>query len=1622
MLKYILLICYSLGTVNGAILLYNTKVSDNRDYKDCLYSFTLNYTVNEWQLVPYCIRKEVADADDVDDQCHGDPNYTFEELKSKNVESHHLNEWNAPIDTINDYQKYLVGNDLSLHSHYYCNCSGKRRLRIFFPTVHVLMIFLADWFGARCQYSFDQFSKEMTFDKIITSQFQRKKPLNDKFEILEDPSFLTCYKGIQCDSAICLDWRQICDGSVNCKNAEDEPDECLLLETNECENDEYRCRCGSCIPKTFLIDFGYDCMDLSDEADTYFTSLVDYSCYSSPTLVCDFRLGYVSVFPCGDGQSIAVFSKAKTSCNNGRDLFIIYSLRKLASSKDSDTSRDISFECWHWMLCISGSRSTTIFGYDYDNCQCTMDHFPFFNSQCWDYFRKNCPASFTFEPEINVLYPFVRFLYQNRANYSSLWPWPSHFCYNQSLCRIHQFTGLPLIDGLMCVETNKIGNWPPSIDYIQFIFFSTCNIPHISSLADDRRLFYCSKSMKFISKFRVRDNIRDCFNHEDEIIDVTVMRTLNLTDRFKCMQSNQSFPRPIIGKGRCTDNSDTFSIDGCKIASDVGCQFLRGTYSPPIHYVFQENCNRVLKLKFTVENETDETNCDEWPIYPCNGYWDTSNGEDELNCPNTILSYITHTVFNCSKNEHYCAYRNRTMGCLSKERAGDGISDCLGGTDERATSCASSKPISPFNCTTAGCFPLSRLCDKVQDCYYPDYADEIMCPWLRDFQCRKSDFICKNGACLARTKQCDEVIDCLPAGEDEWFCDLDYSQTTQFFLDKIEEYPHINIDSLHLPIATKFQSVATSPVNDMPFQSSRLLKNWFCNRGIIVKKRASDVECFCPPSYYGSRCEYQAERLLITVRIDRPASLNKNQIQYDAIQLVACLMFGNTIVHHEQFLHVPLMKQMFYLNYPRPPPKQRGNWSVRLDAFSVTTSTVDFKASWLFDVALSFLPVNRLVLHLMLKDQDVCGTLTCIHGSCRKYLDSKNRAYCQCEENWSGIHCNTSTVCSCAGGGKCISWHPTPICVCPLGRIGNECRVLFNPCTNIKCEHSGTCLPLDERQLTKFICLCPNGYYGSRCELAVAMLDIHFSDLFPAYNRPFSAAVFAHFLELRRDSPGVLFVQNRLLHKQVPLNKPLRIFNNDHSYLPTFILLQIFFEPNNFHYYIAAVIKSRTTNIITTIYHSNRCPHVDELIFNETIREFPPIKKVKYYQHVCKMNSHINWFYDEAYLCFCYKDRLPDCLFFQRESMQCTTDYCQNNGQCVQNNFNGIWDFGCVCSGCAYGSLCQLTTSQYILSLDAMLGQDLLGSVSLTGQPALVKIVMAVVILMFSFGLVSNILSLMTFKQAKVREFGCGIYLLYLPFIGQLGLSIFVGRFFYLLGTQINHVNNRSATRWSCISLEYFLSVCPMLFDWLTACVAVERSVNIIKGVSFKKSDSVWWAKRITIFLTIVVLTSAWHVPLIHQLIDDPRAITLHTWCVVTFPWPWLKYYRLMINLINLIVPGSINLVATVFLLHKSTRMKQKFAKTQSEKSYFMSFKKQLPLYGSPFGLVILSLMRLIFSFTLVCIIHQWQKYVYLTAYFVSFAPLMGTFPIFVLPAEIYKTEFKNFIKRTRNNLRRTRI
>ena len=122
-----LLLYYLFGSFTQSFHLYNTYILDNQDYKDCLYSLGIS---REWILIPYCIRYSTQGSNGENILCYSNEAHTFHQLKSKNVSSADLYSWHAPVDTINNYQRYLIGDDVSLSNHSYCNCSGETSIRI----------------------------------------------------------------------------------------------------------------------------------------------------------------------------------------------------------------------------------------------------------------------------------------------------------------------------------------------------------------------------------------------------------------------------------------------------------------------------------------------------------------------------------------------------------------------------------------------------------------------------------------------------------------------------------------------------------------------------------------------------------------------------------------------------------------------------------------------------------------------------------------------------------------------------------------------------------------------------------------------------------------------------------------------------------------------------------------------------------------------------------------------------------------------------------------------------------------------------------------------------------------------------------------------------------------------------------------------------------------------------------------------------------------------------------------------------------------------------------------------------------------------------------------------------
>ncbi|CAF2931702.1 unnamed protein product [Rotaria sp. Silwood2] len=274
---------------------------------DCLYAYTVVGEkqdgapyIRNYHLTAYCRRPNFAEEKDnlsMQDKTKIKP-ITFRELNQQKVTSEQLLMWSAPIDIA---ERYEIN---STTSEAFYNCSPP-------------------WFGSVCQYKFpyDFFS---TFSDIVNATFTSRLP--NAGNVTNG----TCYRFLaNCNHSLwplCLDWREICDGKADCKDASDEQ-WCEQLEMSQCTDDEYRCHYGGqCIPRTFHRDNPYsvDCLDGSDEKEQFlmFTRMFNARCVQISTFICEERIGrFPRTFQCGDGQYLyeASLPSYSVSCANQRD-------------------------------------------------------------------------------------------------------------------------------------------------------------------------------------------------------------------------------------------------------------------------------------------------------------------------------------------------------------------------------------------------------------------------------------------------------------------------------------------------------------------------------------------------------------------------------------------------------------------------------------------------------------------------------------------------------------------------------------------------------------------------------------------------------------------------------------------------------------------------------------------------------------------------------------------------------------------------------------------------------------------------------------------------------------------------------------------------------------------------------------------------------------------------------------------------------------------------------------------------------------------------------------------------------------------------------------------------------
>ncbi|CAF1608615.1 unnamed protein product, partial [Didymodactylos carnosus] len=488
--------------------------------------------------------------------------------------------------------------------------------------------------------------------------------------------------------------------------------------------------------------------------------------------------------------------------------------------------------------------------------------------------------------------------------------------------------------------------------------------------------------------------------------------------------------------------------------------------------------------------------------------------------PETILKITTGTCYlglECSIHR---------LGCLDWREICDGKCDCLDRCEDEAF-CSmlrenTCKRDDEYQCLNKMCVPSVLSFDKSpidcvdgsdetvgnffhrDDCFKTasDNCDEISCDWLEftcgDGQCKESfvpniyhvyrpEFNCANGRDLLYTRN-------MLTFENN-------NGINVIFLQKTSSQQHSKTTNVFVHEHQQLVTVTKDENLDLL---------WHCNRGILIESTNPGNYCLCSQNYYGSRCQYQSEHILINLFIATP-TLSKYSSVMQLLILMIDSAIDDAVVSYDYIYHFSddcIPKYSVQLLYPKIPIQFASHYYIRIDAYNQheignTNTKLEYKASWYFDIDFSFLPVNRLSTVLIIPEishvQRSCSetNLTCVHGRCTEYLNTK-QFFCHCEMGWSGKNCSSYQQCGCANDSICIARKTiatmvnlSPICLCQLGKTGRSCHASNPSCSYSSCSNGGTCVPLDVRHLnTK--CICPNGYTGLDCSLKMAEINILF--------------------------------------------------------------------------------------------------------------------------------------------------------------------------------------------------------------------------------------------------------------------------------------------------------------------------------------------------------------------------------------------------------------------------------------------------------------------------------------------------------------------------------------------------
>ena len=520
---------------------------------------------------------------------------------------------------------------------------------------------------------------------------------------------------------------------------------------------------------------------------------------------------------------------------------------------------------------------------------------------------------------------------------------------------------------------------------------------------------------------------------------------------------------------------------------------------------------------------------------------------------------------------------------INLTQIGDGKTDCLTGLDERNRLQCSDRGMLGFHFqfNDSLCMQYNLLCDKIYQ-WKPgaNVNYDAVCFHRRnisnnsiDSNCNTlNDVMCLNDTCI-KNARCNGQLEC-SHGEDEYRCvppkqsPLKYRVLKESWLQwlfqsaklRLRHYPPQkqllkkfhpslfiqnernnplyvtpNLESdEHMTrvfgmetskVKTVYEVVRDSLDNgNITFENDYL--PFICNRGVAVKYYTGHTVCFCPPSFYGSQCQYYSDRIIVATHLD----LNNSQSfanEINVIKVLTTFLFEEEIIDYYEFHVDPqtqidnkYIKQQIYFLYPRQQEylhMKRNNrsgtqlYSVRFEAFNLDLNeNIQIIGIWKYSIYFDFLPSFRLSKILRFPSQvssflhNPCLNHSCSqNGTCQKIINSNSLSYfCSCKSGSYGNqcehyaeecddYCSPKSVCKPKYRGILTGNVQHPLCLCPVLKFGNRCYFKNDHCQTNPCLNGGRCIvTYNLTDVDHYRCICTDLYEGYHCQLLKGVVNI----------------------------------------------------------------------------------------------------------------------------------------------------------------------------------------------------------------------------------------------------------------------------------------------------------------------------------------------------------------------------------------------------------------------------------------------------------------------------------------------------------------------------------------------------